>query len=256
MGKHLVLRAIRFSGFEVRRIENINKNISPGEIAFLHIGKNAGTQIMHVAGQLTNQNIHIRKFGHKVKLSEVPNGMPYFFSIRDPARRFVSGFYSRKRKGRPRLYNEWSPQEKIAFETFSHANELAEALFDDNGHGELARAAILSIQHTSRAQTTWFQGNGFLEQRPPLTIIRQEKFTQDMQRLLQILGAEGNIADYMTDDPVDSHVNDYRGAPPSAMKRSRISSLGTSRIISFMKLVQDGNTKITARLKSSTRKLE
>lgn len=216
--KHLVLQAIRFSGFEVRRIENTNKNISAGEIAFLHIGKNAGTQVMYVAGQLVNQNIHIRKFGHKMKLSEVPNGMPYFFSIRNPGRRFVSGFYSRKRKGRPRLYNEWSPQEKIAFETFSHANELAEALFDDNRHGELARTAVLSIQHTSRAQTTWFQGNGFLEQRPPLTIIRQENFTYDMQRLLQILGAEGNISDYMTNDIVARHENDYRGLPPLSNK--------------------------------------
>ena len=73
------------------------------EIAFLHIGKNAGTQIMHLAQQLKPHGIHVHQLPHSKKLYELPLAINYFFSIRHPITRFKSGFYSRKRKGQPRI---------------------------------------------------------------------------------------------------------------------------------------------------------
>ena len=123
-----------------------------GDIVFLHIGKNAGTQVQHVTRQLEHYGIVVKSYGHRVKLFELPHDSQYFFSIRNPASRFVSGFYSRKRKGQPRLHNEWTPHEAIAFESFEHANELAENLFSTGAIGTRARQAIKSISHTGMQQ--------------------------------------------------------------------------------------------------------
>ena len=107
---------------------NTTLNNKANTIAFLHIGKNAGTQITHVTKQLKKYNIKIKKYHHKTKLADLSRNSQYFFSIRNPATRFLSGFYSRKRKGQPRLNIDWNIHEKIAFEQFEHANDIAENL--------------------------------------------------------------------------------------------------------------------------------
>src|SRR5215469_6421945 len=99
-------------------------------IHFLHIGKNAGTQIKFVAQQINqnDENCRIVTHPHEVKLGHLPQGARYFFSIRNPLTRFKSAFYSRKRKGLPRFFLDWSAEEKQVFSSFEHANDLAEAL--------------------------------------------------------------------------------------------------------------------------------
>ncbi|MBB4659019.1 hypothetical protein [Parvularcula dongshanensis] len=181
-------------------------------VHFLHIGKNAGTQI----GDLVNQNpqeahrprVLVRD--HDVRLRDLPTEDRYFFSIRRPAERFYSGFYSRKRCGRPRYDYPWSPYEAAAFAEFEHANELAESLFDAGPRGRQAVAAIKSIQHTSTNQLDWFDRHGtFLEVRPPVFIVRTERFDTDVRELLDRLG--------YADLPVGgsrAHGNDYSGTPP------------------------------------------
>jgi hypothetical protein len=91
------------------------------KLIFLHIGKNAGTQILHLANQLQHDGIVINKMPHRSKLRDIDENDQYFFSIRDPISRFKSGFYSRKRKGQPRIYSEWTPHEAAAFKSFEHA---------------------------------------------------------------------------------------------------------------------------------------
>ena len=53
------------------------------ELAFLHIGKNAGTQIMFLAQQLKPHGVTVHQLPHDAKLCRLPEKLPYFFSIRN-----------------------------------------------------------------------------------------------------------------------------------------------------------------------------
>ena len=188
--------------------------LSRSEIAFLHIGKNAGTQIMHLADQLRPTGLKIRKYSHSVKLQSLPNNARYFFSIRDPYARFKSGFYSRKRKGQPRIYSEWSRHEEAAFGAFEHANDLAEALFRDDERGALALQAIQSIEHTAMHQIDWFTKAGFLDTHPPVWIVRSEHFDEDFAEFMRRAGASMSYSDlHMGEGSHTSHRNDYSKTP-------------------------------------------
>lgn len=181
---------------------------------FLHIGKNAGTQIRQVADQVMAENseLQITRHPHKTHLIDLPKDTEYFFSIREPISRFRSGFYSRKRKGRPRLNVEWSPDEKIAFETFPHANDLAEALYVPGPRSVAALCAMRSISHVSAMQTDHFHRQGyFLLTRPPLAILRQDKLEDDFRDFLNRLGYRGAVS-FATESAV-AHANDYSGTP-------------------------------------------
>jgi hypothetical protein len=188
-------------------------------VHFLHIGKNAGNEICRYLGQLNQVQDAIEFVAqpHDVYLIHLPEPNEYLFSIRDPIARFRSGFYSRKRKGQPKLYSEWTAYDALAFRDFEHASDLAEALFAEGEAGCRAFAAMKSIRHTSQNQTDWFYCCGhFLSIRPPLAIIRQEKFSQDIFALQRKLGI-GAPAMLPSDD-VASHVNDYRGLPELSNK--------------------------------------
>ena len=197
---------------------NTTLNNKANTIAFLHIGKNAGTQITHVTKQLKKYNIKIKKYHHKTKLADLSRNSQYFFSIRNPATRFLSGFYSRKRKGQPRLNIDWNIHEKIAFEQFEHANDIAENLFSKNQIGNDARAAIKSIGHTGAHQVDWFYRCAYFKKQPPLSIIRQEFFNQDMQRLLDSLNLNIDIKTLLTKKSDLMHSNDYKKIPPLSEK--------------------------------------
>ncbi|MBN9670562.1 hypothetical protein [Roseibium aggregatum] len=153
--------------------------------------------------------------GHGLKLKDVPEYVPYFFSVRHPLSRFRSGFYSRKRKGQPRLYNEWKKEEEQAFANFEHANDLAEALFRNDGIGENAFWAMNSIGHVRTRQTDWFQLSGnFLKERPPVWIVRQEAFENDFDVLLQRLNSNLSVADLaIAQDEKSAHKYAYTQDP-------------------------------------------
>lgn len=182
-------------------------------IHFLHIGKTAGTQIKFICEQINiSKSIKIIKHGHKTNLIDLPKNEDYFFSIRDPISRFKSGFYSRKRKGQPRNYCEWSKNEKIAFTAFEHANDLAERLYDLDDRGNQARKAINSISHCAKKQVEWFAGtNNFLSFRSPIWIIEQENFLVDVEILLKKVDFQEKIK--ITTNPLEAHVNDYQNTP-------------------------------------------
>lgn len=193
-----------------------------GNIHFLHIGKCAGTQIMHLARQineLTNKG-KIVKHNHDFFLINLDIHQKYFFSIRNPISRFLSGFYSRKRKGQPRLYSEWSIYEERAFSNFEHANDLAESLFIDGIYGMKAFAAMKAIRHTAQNQSDWVYCVGeFLEIHPPIWIIRTECFLEDFSTFLQKIGYGIELHDLeIAKDPITSHANDYKGVPDLSEK--------------------------------------
>lgn len=190
-----------------------------GSIHFLHVGKAAGSQISTIIKDI---NAHragagIVKHGHEVQLKDLPAGQDYFFSVRDPITRYRSSFYSRKRKGQPRNYVEWSAQEAMAFANFEHANDLAEALFAEGARGREATAAMRSIRHCSRNLVDWFRFNGHMfEARPPIWIIRQEQFDADLQIFLDRIGYGKEVP--VATDKTGTHANSYEKTPPLSDK--------------------------------------
>lgn len=188
------------------------------QIHFLHISKNAGTQMDNLGKQINAEGgYQVQKHRYSVKLRNIPANEDFFFSTRSPETRFVSGFYSRKRKGQPRIYSEWSAYEREAFGDFEHANDLAEALFEPGHTGLRALCAIKSIQHCAEDQVSWFMYAGyFLRIRVPLMILRQEHFESDAAFLFQLLGIKA--APVFDRSPAGSHANNYAGVPPLSTK--------------------------------------
>lgn len=186
---------------------------------FLHIGKNAGTQFRRIGDQINAvSDAHfVIKLPHSRKFASLPPDGDYAFSIRSPVSRFRSGFYSRRRKGMPRLHSEWTAHEALAFAEFEHANDLAEALFSEGARGRRAACAMNSISHCARTQTGWFERSGhFLELRPPLAIIRQERFAEDVRELIRRLGLD--MEPDISRDPRQAHRNDYSQVPDLSPK--------------------------------------
>ena len=215
--KHLLKNVARSAGYDIRRA-NVPVRRGGRTIHFLHIGKNAGTQVANIAEQVNRVSAShvIVPQRHGVLLRDLPYEDPYFFSIRCPISRFRSGFYSRKRKGQPRIYSEWTPHDAIAFSEFEHANDLAESLFAEGELGHKACAAINSIRHTAENQRDWFSCYGnFLTVRPPVWIVRQERFETDFKTFMSraFPDIDASAIDF-TIDNVASHKNDYTDTPP------------------------------------------
>lgn len=156
-----------------------------------------------------------------MQLRRLPGNADYFFSIRRPETRFVSAFYERKRKGRGGR-NEWSEAERISFEEFEHANDLAEEIFSDSPRGRIARGALNSIQHMRQLQSSWFQSMGhFLTVRPPISIIRQEHFNEDFAFFLRRIGVAEMPVNRVPADR--AKVTSYREIPQlSALARANL----------------------------------
>ena len=217
--RRLVKSFVEDRGYQLRRKD-------PGDLAFektdgraiffLHIGKNAGSQIKRLTKQMERRADSVFvALPHDRGFGSLPRGARYFFSIRNPITRFKSGFYSRMRKGAPRYDYEWSAHERAAFERFEHANDLAEALFLDDESGIAACAAALSITHTAMHQVDWFSRAGFaLEQNPPIWIIRQEHFSQDFAKFLERASLDLSLEDLdVSEDRAGAHKTNYSQTP-------------------------------------------
>lgn len=189
------------------------------QVHFLHIGKCAGTYLKALADKINagGHGVQIITHPHRVMLLNLPPRATYFFSIRRPETRFVSSFYSRKRKGQPRYNSEWTPLERVSFAVFEHANDLAEALFETSVTGQHAFAAMKSIEHLALDQSDYVRGCGFfLTEWPPIAIIRQEHFDRDVGVLYRRLGIAR--PPQVMADAVTAHRNDYQGARPLSEK--------------------------------------
>src|SRR5689334_1107802 len=84
-------------------------------VHLLHVGKTGGTAVKHALAGVVTEQFRIVAHSHDITIRDVPIGEHVVFFVRDPISRFVSGFYSRQRQGRPRYDVPWSPNESIAF---------------------------------------------------------------------------------------------------------------------------------------------
>jgi hypothetical protein len=171
---------------------------------YLHVGKTAGTALkVALRPVATAGPYRLDLHGHEFTLAEVPAGDRFFFATRDPVARFVSGFYSRQRRGEPPFV--WTPGEVEAFREFRTPNELAEQI----DRSPSARAAMRAILHVQSPYSAWFGApDDFLARRDDLLfVLRVEHMADDFPRLLLRLGLDGRTA--LPAGDAGSH----RGAP-------------------------------------------
>lgn len=175
---------------------------------FLHIGKTGGTaikQALEICPQTSRYRIFLHH--HGVSLRDIPLGEAVFFCLRNPVSRFVSGFYSRQRKGQPRYYSEWSPAEKVVFERFEAPDQIARALADEQSeHHEAAKQAMTSVEHFAPFRS-WYVDLEYFHSRidDVLFVGFQESLDADFGELLRILGAPESLS--LPTDDVGAHRN-------------------------------------------------
>ena len=129
-------------------------------VYLLHIGKTGGTflkALLRTPGALAEEPVLFVPFGHNIRHDHLPGGARFLFATRDPLTRFVSGFHSRRRKGRPATFRDWSRAEAAAFARFPTPTALAEALSAaDPATRAAARSAMAGIKHVAQPQAKWF----------------------------------------------------------------------------------------------------
>ncbi|MBA3436345.1 MAG: sulfotransferase family 2 domain-containing protein [Chloroflexi bacterium] len=132
-------------------------------VHMLHIGKTGGTALKHALRHCpAPDSLQLMLHGHVVPLSAIPLRDEVFFFLRDPLSRYVSGFNSRRREGRPSNQRPWTPGERRAFERFSTPDELARALSSEDARvSTAARHAMTRIGHVRYPLSRWL-GNAEL----------------------------------------------------------------------------------------------
>ncbi len=125
---------------------------------FLHVGKTGGTAVKEALGACLDSGKYTLKLHrHKTTLADIPEGEKVFFFLRDPVTRFVSGFYSRYRKGAPRYNRPWNADEQYYFTRFQTPNALALSLSSaDVEVRTRATKAMQSINHVKSCYCDWF----------------------------------------------------------------------------------------------------
>jgi len=156
----------------------------------LHIGKTGGSYTKHIFSSIPAAENLVRPLDHRFTLEAALEEFPgdkAIFTIRDPLQIFVSGFYSRMRKGQPRYDFPWSPEEAITFSTFKTPNQLAEALSSDEPElRERAELSMRNIQHVAQCLHFYLRSASFIRQSKSRIsfILRQESLDEDIKSFL------------------------------------------------------------------------
>jgi len=161
-------------------------------VHMLHIGKTGGTALKHALRDCpAPASLQLTLHGHFVPLSAIPQRDEVFFFLRDPVSRYVSGFNSRLREGRPGHIRPWTPGERRAFERFGTPDELARALSaEDRKVVTDARTAMGRIGHVRWPLTRWLRDADLLRERRDRIVLigAVETLEADFERLKAALG--------------------------------------------------------------------
>lgn len=129
---------------------------APDAIGLLHVGKTGGTYLKHVIrSNLAEGQNRIALMQHRHKLSDVGRNFGSkgraAFIFREPEARFVSGFYSRQRQGRPQYQSIWQPAEAPVFAFFKSPDALIKGFVsDDPTEVSMAHYAMANVSHLKR----------------------------------------------------------------------------------------------------------
>ena len=194
-------------------------------VHFLHVGKTAGTAVEFALRPVSAAGPYELRFHpHDVTLPDIPEGQKVVFAVRDPVERYVSGFYSRQRQGRPRYDIPWTREESAAFGCFATANALAEALSATDGETRTAAVdAMRSIRHVRDSYWRWFRDPEYLTSRTPdvLFVLWLDGLARGFGELCDVLGVGTGIS--LPDDDVAAHRN-----PPTVDRT--VSAIGRANL--------------------------
>ena len=176
---------------------------------FLHVGKTGGTAIKFALKpyQVTSRHALVLH-GHRFTLREMPRGDKALFCLRNPVSRFISGFYSRQRQGKPRHFERWTPEEEVAFSQFETPNQLALALSSAIAAERLhAERAMRNIRHVRNLYSEWFESEKYLLSRSAdiFFIGFQETLAEDFETLKSKLGVPPTVK--LPEDDIRAHRN-------------------------------------------------
>lgn len=188
----------------------------------LHIGKTGGSAVKTALSAAESRSYRLVLHDHSTVLADVPTGERVVAFVRHPVDRFVSGFYSRKRQGRPRFDYPWSPQEREAFTSFPEVTDLTLALASTGESLDAARIAMTSIQHVRDPLTRWFGEPEALERRllDLVFVGFQETLSSDFARLSRVLDLKAMPT--LPTDPVLAHRRTERPPELSVADRATI----------------------------------
>ena len=177
-------------------------------VHFLHVRKAGGSAVKSALDGISfeEQGVHFELHPHRFSLRDVPAGDKVFFFMRDPLTRFVSGFWSRYRMGRPKNDIPWNWHEAQAFAAFKTPNELALALSsDDPGVRAKAQQAMWGICHVSSTYADWLISEEYLRSRAGDVLIagRMESLNSDFERMKTLLELGDEVS--LPNDNVKSH---------------------------------------------------
>lgn len=190
----------------VRREQWRDRLLGLKRVHMLHIGKTGGTALMAALRQAPPSGSRVLFHKHYFRLIDVPLDEQCFFVVRDPVSRFVSGFFSRQRQGRPRYNVPWNAGEEQAFARFATPNALALALSSPDGElRRAAEAAMGNVSHLRDHLHHWFGNEAYLRRRRAdiLFVGSQEDLASDVVALSALLDVRINLPI----DDVASHRN-------------------------------------------------
>ncbi|MPZ73197.1 MAG: hypothetical protein GEU74_08195 [Nitriliruptorales bacterium] len=177
-------------------------------VHFIHIPKTGGTGIRTLLGEGGRPETPygpIRLHKHSWTLQRLRPGDYAFFCVRAPVPRFVSAFYSRLRKGQPRYFYEWLPEEREAFARFPTPQALASALADDD---PAAIKAMGDIQHVNAHQHHSVSRRDLQRKADQILFIaRTEHLNREWPLLKKAVGLPAHLE--LPTDPVVTHRNPY-----------------------------------------------
>lgn len=187
-------------------------------VHFLHVSKAGGSALRHAvrassfnaAGPLQTPWGTVYTHNHRFRFADLGRNDKAVFPLRDPVSRFLSGFYSRLRKGAPRYFIAWTDAEAQAFEWFPTPQALADALAEPQGEGRRrAEFAMNRIRHVKRPMTHWTGKPSHLRRHidKVLYVARQETLDEDWERLKDLLELPREVM--LPDDPVIAHKTEY-----------------------------------------------
>ncbi len=185
-----------------------NQDNDQQTVHLLHIGKTGGTAVKSVLKRYSDSvDSPLVLHAHKSTLADVPVGEKVVMFLRDPVSRFISGFYSRQRKGQPRYLSEWKPFEEKVFAAFSTPAELASALLEPtHEHHDVARMAMKRVMHL-RQYRFWYGDLDYFRSRLDdiLFVGFQESLDADFAILKGILSIPAT--ELLPTDDVSAHRN-------------------------------------------------
>lgn len=197
----LIQQSVKRFIVRYRLVQKSNQDRANGRevIHFLHIGKTGGTAVKHALSShlVENQRV-IYLHDHHVTIDLLPKKDRFFFFLREPISRFVSGFYSRKRQGLPRYHFPWNKEEKEAFSYFETPEVLACSLSSDDC--ALKRRSIAAMRGIQHIRDTYESLNITCEnldkkRKQILFIGFQESLNTDFQKLSTLLEISAKLPD-------------------------------------------------------------